>query len=212
MAAISSISTVVRIAPLLALVYSLEEHICRGKPGPEQRRHRKLHPKCDPKRLLDPQTIPKYISELHIPPVIHDDNDANSHVEISLRQIEQQVLPPGFPKTKQWAYGLPHDKDSYMNPSGTIEATRNRTTKITWVNELVKDPDACRCDPLNKVACEYLPHVIQDACGTPLIDQTLHWANPPMTCADGMGKSDCRGNTAEPYFGPVPIVVHVHGK
>jgi DNA polymerase-1 len=49
-----------------------------------------------------------------------------------------------------------------------------------------------------------LPHLLP-------VDQTLHWANPPMDCADGMMGTDCRGKNPAPYLGPVPIVTHVHG-
>jgi FtsP/CotA-like multicopper oxidase with cupredoxin domain len=39
------------------------------------------------------------------------------------------------------------------------------------------------------------------------VDQTLHWANPP----GGPGNTDSRGDSQEPYTGPVPIVTHLHG-
>ena len=34
-------------------------------------------------------------------------------------------------------------------------------------------------------AAPYLTHIIKDANGNPLIDQTLHWAAPNQDCLDG---------------------------
>ena len=167
---------------------------------------------CNSKKLLNVADIPKYVTDFIIPPVLHDDNGQESYVEISMREIEQQVLPDGFPTTRQWAYGSPNDSRSFMNPSGTIEVTQNKRTQVTWVNELVEDPDTCRCDPTDENACKYLPHVLQDACGTPIVDQTLHWANPQCECLSGEIKTDCRGINGDPYLGPVPIIVHIHGE
>jgi FtsP/CotA-like multicopper oxidase with cupredoxin domain len=44
---------------------------------------------------------------------------------------------------------------------------------------------------------EFLPHLLP-------VDQTLHWANPP-------GPPDKRGTNSNRYWGPVPLVTHVHG-
>src|SRR5262249_4416072 len=43
------------------------------------------------------------------------------------------------------------------------------------------------------------------------IDQTLHWANPPQDCIEGTVQPDCSGKSQEPYRGPVPLVIHLHG-
>jgi FtsP/CotA-like multicopper oxidase with cupredoxin domain len=127
---------------------------------------------------------------------------------VSLRQIDQQVLPPidingnPLPPTPLWAYGDPARPATFNNPGFTIEVTKDVETTVTWKNELV-DADG-----------NYLPHIIQDQNGVPLVDQTLHWANPngPVDgCADGTFRTDCRGKTSAPYTGPVPMVTHVHG-
>ena len=155
-----------------------------------------------PGGTLDPLTIPKYVTPLVIPPVLHDDGGSASSFDVSLRQINQQVLPAGFPPTPLWAYGDPNNPATFNNPGFTIEVTKDIETTVTWINELV--------DGSNK----YLPHIIQDQNGVPLVDQTLHWANPngPVDgCANGLFRTDCRGNTAAPYTGPIPMVVHVHG-
>ena len=52
-----------------------------------------------PGGTLDPLTIPKYVTPLVIPPVLHDDGGAPMSAEVALRQITQQVLPVGFPAT-----------------------------------------------------------------------------------------------------------------
>ncbi len=67
-------------------------------------------------------------------------------------------------------------------PGPTIEAERGVPIDITWTNDLV-DPSTGA--PLT----HFLP-----------VDQTLHWADP-----FGVGHS------MDPYYGPVPTVVHLHG-
>ena len=159
-----------------------------------------------PGGTLDPLTIPKYVTPLVIPPVLHDDGGSPSSFEVSLRQIDQQVLPPTdingnpLPPTPLWAYGDPANQATFNNPGFTIEVTKDIETTVTWRNELVDGNG------------NFLPHIIQDATGTPLVDQTLHWANPGLgDCAMGDPRTDCRGTSDQPYTGPVPMVVHVHG-
>ncbi|MGD8588685.1 MAG: multicopper oxidase domain-containing protein, partial [Chromatiales bacterium] len=84
---------------------------------------------------------------------------------------------------------------------------------ITWSNELVQNPDGCKLSatPATDPACTPLQHIIQDANGNPVIDQTLHWAAPNQDCLDGVVRTDCRGASALPYTGPIPMVTHVHG-
>ena len=71
---------------------------------------------------LDPTTIPKYVTPLVIPPVLHDDGGVapKKPFEVSLRQINQQVLPAGFPATPLWAYGDPANPATFNNPGFTI--------------------------------------------------------------------------------------------
>jgi len=152
-----------------------------------------------PGGTLDPLTIPKYVTPLVIPPVLFDDGGAPMSAEVSLRQINQQVLPAGFPATPLWAYGDPANPATFNNPGFTIEVTKDTMTTVKWVNELVDAND------------DYLPHIIQDANGVPIVDQTLHWAAPNQDCLDGIPRTDCRGASADPYTGPIPMVMHVHG-
>ena len=152
---------------------------------------------------LDPESVPKFRTPMLIPPVMPraatirtSGGKPVDYYEISMRQISQQILPPGFPATKVWGYG---GTAAYSNrgllihnaPSLTIEAKWNRPVRVKWVNELV-DGDG-----------GYLPHLLP-------VDPTLHWANPP----GGEAGRDSRPKFTEtpgPYRGPVPIVTHVHG-
>ncbi len=192
-----------------------------------------------PGGTLDPTTIPKYVTDLTIPPVLYDDrrrgkdDDDDEEVDfvVAQRQIMQQVLPPPLPPTPLWAYGNPEKPSTFSNPAYTIEVTKDNAVSVAWVNELVKNPKKCFDDDdydfeidddhdgdmreykrkKNRKACQYLKHIIQDQNGDPIIDQTLHWAAPNQECREGEPRPDCRGNSAQPYLGPVPMVVHVHG-
>jgi FtsP/CotA-like multicopper oxidase with cupredoxin domain len=175
-----------------------------------------------PGGTLDPLTIPKYVTPMVIPPVLYDDGGDVMNVEVAVRQFEQQVLPTigciaasaaqvaagglpidcngdAFPVTTLWGYGDPADPATFNNPSFTIEVTKDVPSKVKWINQLVDEFE------------NYLPHIIQDKEGKPVVDQTLHWASPAGDCLDPAKDRDCRGNTADPYTGPVPMVIHVHG-
>jgi len=165
-----------------------------------------------PGGTLDPLTIPKYVTPLVIPPVMKNDSGIANKYNIAVRQFRQQILPGGiwntlngrkdkFPPTTVWSYGPDADtppavapaSDSQFNyPAYTIETIADVPVKVRWINGLVDKQG------------RFLPHILP-------IDQTLHWANPPMLCIDGTSKTDCRGFIPQRYTGPVPIVTHVHG-
>jgi spore coat protein A, manganese oxidase len=160
---------------------------------------------------LDPTKIPKFVDPLFVPgamPKAGLNSQADmmcptgvDYYEIALRQFGQQVLPTkgfGFggkspyPKTTVWGYGATSDPTSFHWPAPTIEAETGSPVRVRWINDL-KDASG-----------KYLPPLFA-------VDQTLHWANPPMECIDGMNMSDCRGQNPMPYTGPVPMVPHLHG-
>jgi FtsP/CotA-like multicopper oxidase with cupredoxin domain len=174
-----------------------------------------------PGGTLDPTTIPKYVAPLVIPPVMNDAGVADDY-EIAVRQFQQQILPGGiwntingrddaFPPTTVWSYGpsadplpdsaalggaggvAPAPNSQFNYPAYTIETAASDPVKVRWINDLV-----------DKKTGRYLRHLLP-------IDQTLHWANPPMLCIDGSRRTDCRGFIPARYMGPVPIVTHVHG-
>jgi FtsP/CotA-like multicopper oxidase with cupredoxin domain len=170
--------------------------------------------------ILDPTSIPQYVIPLVIPPVMNNNGTAD-HYGIAVRQFQQQILPGGiwelfdpdddhanFPPTTVWSYGpaadptpavAPDPNSQFNYPAYTVETLSNpgnveaNRVKVRWINDLV-DPQTGR----------FLPHLLP-------IDQTLHWANPPMQCIEGPSKTDCRGFSPHRYMGPVPIVTHVHG-
>jgi len=161
---------------------------------------------------LDPLDIPHDATRLVIPPVMNNDGSPDSY-DIAVRQFRQQILPGGiwdtlggtgygFPATTVWSYGpaadptpavAPDPGSQFNYPAYTIETRSDNTVHVRWINDLVDEKTG-----------RYLSHLLP-------IDQTLHWANPPMLCIDGTFSTDCRGFIPERYLGPVPIVTHVHG-
>jgi FtsP/CotA-like multicopper oxidase with cupredoxin domain len=186
--------------------------------------------------ILDPLSIPKYVTPLVIPPVMNNSGVADNY-DIAVRQFQQQILPGGiwntingradaFPATTLWSYGpaadptpaIAPDPGSQFNyPAYTIETTANIPVNVRWINELVANPLDCYLPdgtpnpaPLAG-SCDFLPHIIP-------VDQTLHWANPEIAnlCVDHAtgahyAGTDCTTNNPNLYTGPVPIVTHVHG-
>lgn len=148
-----------------------------------------------PGGTLDPTAIPKYRDSLPIPEAMPKFGAIGSSIDyyqIAVRQFQQQILPNVLPKTTVWGYGALNAPGSFQYPARTIEAAVNRPVRVNWINDLKSSNG------------NFLPHLLP-------IDQTLHWANPPQDCIDGMMKSDCRGKSQLPYQGPVPIVTHLHG-
>jgi FtsP/CotA-like multicopper oxidase with cupredoxin domain len=152
---------------------------------------------------LDPLTVPKYQTPLLIPPVMPTAGTITGagskpidYYEISVKQFQQQILPPPLPPTTVWGYGAVSSGSKrglllHNAPSLTIEAKWNRPVRVKWINDLV-DANG-----------NYLPHLLP-------VDPTLHWANPPGG-TDGRDMRPTFETTPGPYTGPVPIVTHVHG-
>jgi FtsP/CotA-like multicopper oxidase with cupredoxin domain len=172
---------------------------------------------------LDPLTIPQFVTPLVIPPVMN--SVADDKYDIAVREFQQQILPGGiwntvtgrndpFPATPVWSYGpaqdptpaiAPDPTSQFNYPAYTIETRSGKPVDVRWLNQLVANPDACNFgNPVGDPDCNFLPHLLP-------IDQTLHWANPPMDCLDGSTRTDCAGDNPAFYKGPVPIVTHVHG-
>jgi len=181
---------------------------------------------------LDPTIVPKYVTPLVIPPVMPKSTASPAPAadyDIAVRQFQQQILPGGLwgssfpnptvgggpavgpmPATTVWSYGRQEDAlpggfiapvpvgnpgYSFNYPAFTVENTSNVATTVRWINDLV--------DPATG---NYRSHLFS-------VDQTLHWANPPMAnCVMGNpNRTDCETDIAAPYTGPVPLVTHVHG-
>lgn len=162
-----------------------------------------------PGGTLAPNKIKKYRTPLLIPPAMPKSGPQPAGIDayrIAVRQFSQQVLPAGLPATTVWGYG-PADGGVFNAPSLTIEATAGRPVRVTWINDLV--------DAQGRP----LPHLLP-------VDPTLHWANPAGGEAGRDNTPDFTGKTyvrttspADPvganqytrYWGPVPMVTHVHG-
>jgi FtsP/CotA-like multicopper oxidase with cupredoxin domain len=156
-----------------------------------------------PGGTLDPLSVPKYQTPLLIPPVMPragttmmPGGKPADYYEISMKQIEEQILPSGYPTTTVWGYGAVKSASKnglllHHAPSLTIEAQVNRPVRVKWINDLVHENG------------KYLPHLLP-------VDQTLHWANPPGG-TEGRDMRPTFDSTPGPYTGPVPIVTHVHG-
>lgn len=170
---------------------------------------------------LDPGSIPRFASPLLVPPLmpragrlVRKGRNID-YYEIAVRQFQQQLLPAGFPATHVWGYGaVAADRKGrkleglFHAPSLTIRAKVGTPVRVKWVNELV-DAEG-----------RFLPHLLP-------VDPSLHWANPGRL---GSSRTDSRPDltgrsyvpTSSPsdpvgptqytrYWGPVPLVTHVHG-
>ena len=161
---------------------------------------------AQPPTLLDPTTIPKYVTQLDGPPPIYvpanvycDGKLIRQEYIVDASEFYQQILPTGYPETKVWGYGgvvkdavtgivLGYARNS---PGPSFEATRGVPVQVTWVNNL-KDVD-----------CDLLEHMFA-------VDPTLHWANP-----NNMEMPTAPFEEYPPGYeeaqSPVPIVMHLHG-
>jgi spore coat protein A, manganese oxidase len=149
---------------------------------------------------LNPLSIPKYVSQLVVPPVftptLEVDPTTGAVVQedytVNMVQFSQQILPAGFPTTTVWGYGgmaydpLTGQQLGYVehSPGPSFEAIEGVPAQVTWVNNITS-PEMFAVDP------------------------TIHWANPNDMTA------------TQPYVpfppgyaqaqSPVPLVTHLHG-
>ncbi|MEJ2240631.1 MAG: multicopper oxidase domain-containing protein [Candidatus Bathyarchaeota archaeon] len=144
-------------------------------------------------KMLDPTSIPKYVNQITgAPPVyvptIYNEGTENEYQEytVEMTKSNQQVLPPGYPKTTVWGYGGMTNLGYIVNsPGPSFEATRDIPIKVTWVNNI------------------HSQHLYT-------VDPTVHWANPNgMTTPTAPFKSYQAGYAMAQTN--VPLVTHVHG-
>jgi spore coat protein A len=107
--------------------------------------------------------------------------DGTMPITVSVEEISQQVLPAAFPATTVWAYRVGPRPPFY--PGYTIEAFRGTPTMVTYENNL-----------------SLLPALEESI----TVDQTIHWANP-------LGLPMHDPQRRQPYQGPPPIAIHLHG-
>lgn len=96
--------------------------------------------------VMDPASIPKWVAKVPNPlapgniftPDRTTFGAGTDYYRIGMRQINQQILPPGCPTTAVWAYGNANDPlnnpSSYSSPSKSIVAFVNRPVKVQWVH------------------------------------------------------------------------------
>ena len=147
--------------------------------------------------VLDPLSIPKYVTPLVIPPAMPRTRSLRrrsassvDYYEIAVREFGQHILPAsmGLEPTRVWSYGSVNHPGSFNYPAFTIEADWGTPVRVKWINGLVQPSG------------DFRPHLLA-------VDQTLHWANPPGGARD----RDAHDSDQAPYGGPVPIVTHLHG-
>ncbi len=152
---------------------------------------------------LDPNVIPKYVNQLPKPAVYQPHIRRKKSTKgtcktehfykIDISEFDQQLLPPGFPKTRVWGYGgLIKDRMtgkvrySRSTPGATFEAIRGVPVRVKWINRLGGK------------------HLFA-------VDPTIHWANPnKMPQNPPKPWPPFPPGFLQAQF-PVPIVTHLHG-
>jgi spore coat protein A, manganese oxidase len=172
---------------------------------PPAKLHRHMHMKnwmLEPTGIpgvspLDPATIPKWVNQLTKPPVhVPVAQPGNTPLyDVSARAIRLQLLPPGFPSTKVFAYGgrvnfneagqTPDIRTAFTMPGPTFEAVRGKHIRVHFRNELEGR------------------HIFP-------VDPTLMVANP-----NNAPMPEPPFNPFPPGYdtaqSPIPIVTHLHG-
>jgi spore coat protein A len=160
---------------------------------------------------LDPNTVPKFVNQLTRPPVFVPvgakfDQSLGKSValyDVTEKNTYQQILPPGFPKTKIYAYGglvntagpgqPPNFQISFSTPGPTFEARSNHRIFVHYRNEIEG------------------PHMFP-------VDPTIMAANPNNAPIPQPPFVDAKGNLLVPFppgypefQEPVITVPHLHG-
>src|SRR6266498_3974240 len=154
-----------------------------------------------PGPTLDPHTMPKYVSQLIVPPVYTPtlvvDPITGAVVQqdytVDMVQFSQQILPAGFPATTVWGYaGMAYDpltgqQLGYIehSPAATFETVRGIPIQVTWVNKIT-GPSMFAVDP------------------------TIMWANPNTMDTITQPFAPFPPGYAQAQS-PVPLVPHLHG-
>jgi spore coat protein A len=124
---------------------------------------------------------------------------------VTMKEVDQQVLPLPHAKTRVWAYETTDTRSGTILgpahwPAVTVETQRGVPTIVTYTNNL----------PNFNAAAPQGPGLVQ---GLVTTDRTLYWADPlnsPMMnpCMNNpLGGPGC----ATPFVGAPPAVAHLHG-
>ena len=164
-----------------------------------------------PGGTLDPTTIPKYVTPLVIPPVMNDTGTADDY-RIAVRQFQQQILPGGIWNTINGRDGrVSADDRLELRPeygSGARFYGPRRWCRSGAGSELpvqlpgLHDRDDGQSPGQGPV--DQRPGRQDDRAGSCRhllpIDQTLHWANPPI---DSASMELAHGRTADGFTRPL---------
>ena len=149
-----------------------------------------------PQTPLVGNDIPKFTDE--VPTFNGRRADATQTLDINMQEVQQKVLPAsvyaGLPApynagTYVWGYNINNEGASW--PARTLEARRGIATTAVYSNSLVNTK---------------LQSLLT-------VDQTIHWADPLHTTANNncVNGPPLAGPCLQPYGGPIPTVVHLHG-
>jgi spore coat protein A len=145
---------------------------------------------------LQGTTIPRFVDPL---PTFNGRRvDGTATVNVNMQEFQQKVLPasiyaslaaPYKAGTYLWGYNINNAGASW--PARTIESKQGITTSAIYTNSLVNTN-------LQKLLT---------------VDQTIHWADPLGTTAANncVNGPPLAGPCTQPYSGPIPAVVHLHG-
>jgi FtsP/CotA-like multicopper oxidase with cupredoxin domain len=151
-----------------------------------------------PQSPLNGAQIPKYVEPVPVfgskdgtvPAQLWHPRVRITNPQVTISEIQQKVLPdsvynalpaPYRDGTYVFAFGVGGAPSLW--PGVTLEAQRGSPTTISYVNNLPT-----------------LPILQQDI----TVDQSIHWANPLSLPMMDPGRM-------EPYTGPPPVTIHVHG-
>jgi FtsP/CotA-like multicopper oxidase with cupredoxin domain len=149
-----------------------------------------------PQALLIGNDLPKFVDQL--PTFSGRRQDGTVTLNVNMQEFQEEVLPasvyaslpaPYNKGTFLWGYNINNAGPSW--PARTIEARRNIATTAIYTNSLVNTQ---------------LQSLLT-------VDQTIHWADPLRTSANNncVNGPPLAGPCLQPYTGPIPTVVHLHG-
>ncbi len=124
--------------------------------------------------------------------------NATATVNVNMQEFQQKVLPasvyanlpsPYKNGTFLWGYNINNGGPTW--PARTLEAQQGTATTANYTNSLANTQ-------LQKLLT---------------VDQSLHWADPLGTTAQNncVNGPPLAGPCTQPYAGPIPAVVHLHG-
>ena len=149
-----------------------------------------------PQTPLEGTSIPRFVDPL---PTFNGRRvDGTATVNVNMQEFQQKVLPasiysslapPYNAGTFLWGYNINGAGASW--PARTIEAKQGIATTAAYTNSLTNTN-------LQKLLT---------------VDQSIHWADPLGTTAANncVNGPPLAGPCTQPYAGPIPAVVHLHG-